>query len=100
MQRANPPNPFYVDTRTRFAASTPTQGQTSDPTRHEQTQNPSGTAQFTAPEFTNQPTTSAEVSSNLVDQTAERAPHIDEVSQGEDWETRVQLGHSTTEKMF
>ena len=96
MQRANPTNPFYVDTRTRFAASTTTPGQTSDPTR--QTQNPSGTTQFTAPEFTEPAAT--EASSNPADAPIDRAPYIDEVNQGEEWETRVQLGHSTTGKMF
>ena len=100
MQRANPANPFYVDTRARF--TNPTQGQTSDPNRPAPTQHPSGTTQFTAPEFTGQTEPIAPSAASGVDSSnpAEQAPHIDEVSQGEEWETHVQIGHSTTGKMF
>ena len=96
MQRANPANPLYVDTRARFTASAQEHGQTSDPNRQVPTQNLSGTTQFTTPEFTKQPTASGVESSNP----AQQVPHIDEVSQGEKWEARVQIGHSTTGKMF
>ena len=66
MQRANPVNPFYVDTRVRFTASTQEHGQTFDPNKQVLTQNPSRTTQFTAPEFTIEPATSGVESTNPV----------------------------------
>ena len=71
MQQANHVNPFYVDTRARFIASTQEQGQTSDPNRQVLTENPSGTTQFTA-----KPAASGVESTNPA---AEQVPTMEEV---------------------
>lgn len=105
MERQNP-NPFYVDTRRRFTVPpTMEAGQTSDPNRPTPTptQNPSGATQFTAPEFTQEPAPSGVESTNPAGRPPTDAPTTeqgDEISQGEEWETRVQIGHSTTGKML
>lgn len=90
-----PANPFYVDTRRRFAASATEQSQTSDPNKQVLTQNPTGATQFTAPKYVAEPAASGVKSSNQAGRPPKNAYSIDQgdqMPQVEEWETRVQLG--------